>query len=450
MASVRQLISYFASVPFIRTVATMQITTAINVVVGFASSIVYIRLLGLELFGILAVVYAFSGLLSIPASFGQDTALVTFFSEAVGGKDTHKAKAVLWYFLQSTVLSTVMYVVLGIIAPSLATVWQSNGEIGHYARYVFANQALQGPAVLLFLGLQIERKLKLLSLVENARTILQFAITTVMLMLNMGIMAILLGTLIISIIYVPICLFLYERLAKNGGKMPRLTSLIRSGKSSTKAYFLQGLMMTLDRSIASNLHPNIFIMMIASISTEMAGVLRLALRLAYLPTSLLLPSITRTASVSLPKLIAQDRKALKSSVLKLLTGCIILSIILVVGGEIVIPPLIPIVYGKEFISTQGPFMILIISTIFISLNVITVPLLRTYKKLHVSIINFLVGILIGVALFFVLIKFMSPILAVSIGIVYVHAHSLLMYPYLWISLRNSPTGSLEHSAQSEA
>ena len=87
MSNALQKIVAMHKLPFVRKLATFQVSTISIAAIAFLSSVIQARWLGTELFGYLAVITAFAGLLNFFTSMGQETTLATFFAEAYGKKD---------------------------------------------------------------------------------------------------------------------------------------------------------------------------------------------------------------------------------------------------------------------------------------------------------------------------------------------------------------------------
>lgn len=423
------------AVPFVQNIAKFQVGTTASLAISLLASVIYTRLLGLEGFGVYALSGAFAGLLSMFASFGQEITMTTFVSEAVGKRDEVQLKTSLRYFLQASLVSSVVFIVLGIVAPILAPLFQSDEKTATFAQLILFNSALQFPSVLLFLALQIGKRIGLLTTLETLRNALQLLLATIFLFQGFGVSGILWGQLIVSAVYFPMVMILYDRFAQRirFPKIQQLLADLRNG--GTWGYFVQGFWITLDKNITSNLHPNIFFIMLNAMSSvEVVGLVRLAHRLAMLPGSLILPGLSRVSAVTIPKLIAQDRKAFKGAALKLIFGSLALSAATVAGAMIVVPPLIPFVFGPEYSGATPAFLILVLLNLFTFSHILSIPLLRLYRKIGANILNFVVGLGIAVFLYWYLSQHISDLLAASFAILYVHVHGILIYFYLWYAI----------------
>jgi O-antigen/teichoic acid export membrane protein len=434
MMSFKSIVRQLSSSAFVRKVAKFQVGFMVTIGVGMLSSVVYPSLLGLEQFGLYALTSALAGLLSIPASFGQDTTLIIFMSEAVGKKDHAAIRRVMAYYFQATIAATVIYAVLIALTPLIAAS-RGTAEIGTYTQWILLNVALQAPIVLFVYTLQMSQRIGLISILESVRNFLQFGVSSVLLLMGYGIMGILVGTAAVSVAFIVCTLPFYNRFADVAG-FPRLGDIIRSaGMRGTGTYFIQGLGISVDRNVTANVHPNLLLTLLsATAPLEAVGIARLALRLATLPSTILSGSISRVASVSVPQILAKDRKHFGSAAVKLILGCVGLHALAVLGAAIFVPPLVPYVYGREFIGVIPAFLVMVPLSIFTSSHVISIPLLRLSKKIYLSTINFIIGLAIATGIYLLLYPIIDPALAFGIAVLYVHVHGTLIYLYVWYYL----------------
>jgi teichuronic acid exporter len=420
------------NIPFVRHVAMFQVGSIVMTATGLLSSVVYARLLGIEQFGLFAVVSSFTGVLCIIASFGQETTLVTFLSEAVGRKSKTDIVVVLRYFIQSTLLALVVYAILFLLVPTLSSYFGESVQVGSLSRLLILNTALQSPPVLVFLMLQIVGNVTLVTVLENTRALLQVGIAICLLLLGYGIEGIIYGLLAVSILYLPICAYLYRKYARILD-FPHLTELARTfRKGGTLPYFGQGLWIAFDRQVSRNLYPNLFMLVLSS-TTSLAtvGLFRLALRLGSLPADMISPNITRLAAVTIPRIAAQSIDRLKEACLKLMKGTLGIALGAVLGVAIIIPPLIPIVYGAEFSDAILPMLIILPFNLISAFSVSTVPIARLFKKVWLMTVSNAIGIVFGLIGFYLLRDLLGPLNAMAATILIYHVNSIVLALFLW-------------------
>ncbi len=426
----------FSKLPFVRGVATYQIGGIVMTLIGFLSSIIYARLLGVSQLGLYAVISAFVGLISIVTAYGQETTTATFLAEAMGRKDAHTAMKVLRYYAQSSFIAILFFVCLILLAPSIASLTQTNAAIGTFARILLLNSMLQIPNVLLFIALQIQRRFVLMTVIENIIDALQVVLSTILILGGVGIWGILIGTTTISALAVPVLCILYNRSAR-AQQLPTIQDILwHITKKDTGGYFRQGFWIAMDQTIGKNLYPNLFYMVLnATTSLQTVGVFRIAFRLATLPLSVIIPSVTRMTTYAIPRIASSDRKNLFQSCKKVIIGALGISGLATLGAAIVVPPFIPLVYGAAFTNAIPTFLALLPINIIASTHVISVPLLRVFKRVWVISITNTIGIGIGLGAYFLLHMFLPTLAAISFAIVLFHINSLALFPYLYFLLR---------------
>ncbi len=419
-------------IPFVRHAATFQIGSIVMTATGLISSVLYARLLGIEQFGLFAVVSSFTGVICIIASFGQETTLVTFLSEAVGRKNKTDIETVLRYFIQSTLLAIGFYAILFFLAPTLATYLDSGATVGGLARLLILNTALQSPPVLVFLMLQIRGQVALVTILENIRALLQVGISIVLLLLGHGVEGIVLSMLIVSVLYLPVCAILYRRHARILG-FPHMKMLLQTcHQGGTAPYFRQGLWIAFDRQISRNLYPNLFLLVLEKTSSlSVVGLFRLALRLGSLPADMITPNITRLSAVTIPKLAAQNTERLKETCLKLMKGMLGIISLAILGVALIVPPLVPVVYGAEFSQSILPLLIILPFNFISAFSVATVPVARLFKKVWMLTVSNALGIIVGLSGFFLLRGLIGPLNAMSASILLYHINSIVLALILW-------------------
>lgn len=399
---------------------------------GLLSSVLYARLLGIEQFGLFAVVSSFTGLICIIASFGQETTLVTFLSEAVGRKNQADTETVLRYFIQSTLLAIILYAVLFILAPSLATYLNSGETVGRIARLLILNTALQSPPVLVFLMLQIRGKVALVTILENIRALLQVGMAIILLLLGHNVEGIIWSMLAVSMLYLPVCAILYRRHARILG-FPHMKKLLQTfHRGGTAPYFRQGLWIAFDRQISRNLYPNLFLIVLEkTTSLSVVGLFRLALRLGSLPAEMVTPNITRLSAVTIPKMAAQSAERLKEACLKLMKGMLGIIALTILCVALIVPPLVPVIYGAEFSEAILPLLIILPFNFISAFSVATVPVARIFKKVWMLTVSNALGIVVGLSGFFLLRGVLGPLNAMSTSILLYHINSIVLALILW-------------------
>lgn len=419
-------------IPFVRGVATFQIGTVFMMLTGFLSSVLYARLLGLHDFGLYAVITAFVSFISIVCAYGQESTTTTFLAEAMGRKDKSSIEKVLRYYAQTTVVALVVYALLFFLAPILSQKLQGDMHIGTLARILILNSALQWPNVLAFMTLQLERKIALVTILENTSDILQVTLSTILLLQGFGVFGILIGTTTISLISVPVCLWLYNRSAAAQG-LPSVACIIGNMfKTGTGTYIRQGFWIAIDQAIGKNLYPNLFTMILSATTTvETVGIFRLAFKLGNLPLSLIMPSITRMTAVSIPRIAASDPNNLFRSCKNVLIITIGLSVCACIGAALIVPPLVPIFYGLSFTDAIPIFLLLLPMNVIASMHVVSLPILRVIKRVWVISLTNCIGIVLSLGIYLAALRLFSASYSIAIAVLVFHVNTLLLFLYLF-------------------
>lgn len=442
-----QRVKRLLGVPFVRGVATFQAGGIAMMVIGLASSVLYARLLGLNQFGLYAAIVAFAGLLTIAGSYGQEVTFTTFLAEAAGRNDRSAARSVLRYFVRATMVASSVFLVLIVILPELAGAFGRSVSTGEYARLVLLNTALQWPSVLLFVLLQLERRYAFMTALESGVDLLQVALSTAFLLFGWGIKGILLGTLIITALTVPLYLWLFARSARRQNLPGLRDAFAHSTGTERGGFAVQGLLMAVDQNIGKNLNPNLFLLVLgATAPIEAVGAFRIALKLASVPLSMVLPSIARMTTVAIPRIAVRAYHELKKACIKVLVGAVSIVSLAIVCGAIFGPPLIPVIYGSEYSPAVPIFLLLLPLNIMAAMHVVSVPLFRVFRRVWLMSIISLIGMGVSMIAYFLLREILQPAMAMTAAVLVYYLHSLLLFPILFRLARSQSSSLHAHPA----
>jgi O-antigen/teichoic acid export membrane protein len=219
---------------------------------------------------------------------------------------------------------------------------------------------------------------------------------------------------------------------------PPLTSVImHASRRDTADLFRQGMWMTLDRNISGNLYPNIFYMLLGAYgSVESVGIFRLAIKFATLPSSLVMPSIARMSSTTIPKLVAKNIHTAVRESTKILFTTVTLITLVTIGSCLAMPFVIPLVYGQSFAAASTIFFFLSPINIITGSHVISVPFLRVLRRVWIITYVHLAGILLAIAAFFLLKDWIGAVSATIASILIFHLNSLWLFAYLYYKIGN--------------
>ena len=420
---------------FVRDIATMQVGRVILIGCGFLSSIIYARILGLGGYGEYAVVLAFTGTFGLLTNLGQQTTTLTFFSKAYGRKDRQAMAHILHYYLILSLCTAILLGLFAYLCPMLATLIYKDDSIGKLARIVFLSSICELVFIFFSIALQTVRKIRLLTLLENAKTVLQLGLAVWFLLLGYGVAGILWSWLIAAFTFSTLSCLLYPKIRKEFD-LPHVGEAIALGNKKTLwKYTKDGLYIAVDKSLG-NLYPNIFLFALSTQAQEsVVGIIRLAFKLGGLPASFGLASVGRLASSVIPTVVGKGHTALRKQIRRLAMHTIIMHSLITLCGLVIIPPLLPIVYGEHFGIAMYPFIVIAILHLSQALHALITPILRTISKIYIATIFNMTAMSIALFAFITLQGTLSPNRALYIGLILYHIiQALVIFP-VWRLLR---------------
>jgi len=413
---------------FVRDIATMQVGRMVLIGCSFLSSIIYARFLGLGGYGHYAVVLAFTGVFGLLTNLGQQATTLTFFAEAYGRKDRTALAQILQYYIVLSACTAGLLLLFAVLAPLVTDRIYGNPEIGHLARIVFLSSICELIFIYYSIALQTVRKIRLLTLLENAKTVLQVGLATLFLVRGFGVAGILWSWIIASASFSALSCFLYPSLRAEYN-LPHMYEALREGNASTLwKHTKDGLWIAADKSLG-NLYPNIFLFALSTqVQESVVGSLRLAFKLGGLPASFGLASVGRLASSVLPTFAGKGHTALRTGLRKLTTHTLAMHGLITLCGLLIIPPLLPVVYGKSFGIAVYPFLVIAVLNVLLAFHAVTTPILRIYSKISVAAVLNAVGTVVALGLFFGLETVLKPTFALYIALLVYHGIIALVFP----------------------
>ncbi|MDO8648446.1 MAG: oligosaccharide flippase family protein [Candidatus Peregrinibacteria bacterium] len=409
-----------ARIPFVRDVTTMQIGRLVTIGSSFIASILYVRFLGLGGYGEYAVVLAYTGTVGLFTNLGQQATTLTFFAEAYGRKDREAQARIFHYYLVTAGGAAGLLLLLMALSPILTTWIYGRSIVGLLAGLVFLSSVFEIPFIFVSIVLQTVREIRMLTLLENAKTLLQIIVAVGLLASGVGVVGLLLSSLIASVCFSAVGIGLYAHLKSKYG-LPSIPDALAAGRSTHFwRYMKDGFWIAVDKSLG-NLYPNIFLFVFSTqVSAAVIGLLRLGMKLAELPSSFVLSGISRLASSAVPVMIGKGKTALRASLVKLIKHTAALHFGVSLAGALIVPPLLPFVYGEHFQPAVYPFLVLITLNLFLAFHAIATPILRISSQIHIAAYLNFVAIVVGVGLLLGLQEVMRPTLALYIALAAYH------------------------------
>jgi O-antigen/teichoic acid export membrane protein len=421
----------------VRDVCTMQIGRVIYTGATFAASIFFARILGIEQYGLYAVVLAFISTLKAFTNLGQSTTLLVFFAEEYGKKNRKGMACVLKNFLQVSLVHIMLLGALAISARTLSIIFYDNVAIGSFAIAIFIFHMFEIANSGMLLILQAVRRIKLKTIMEQSAVIIALTLGIISLLLGYGIWGIIISQLITSIVFVIISSVVYRKMMKEYG-LPGLRETLCVKSQETHEYLKQGLWFAVDKSIG-NLYPNGFLFvlsLVAPVST--IGIARIAVQLASLSGSLVLPQVAELSTTVLANMKVQGMDVLRKNVLRVLKHSLLLHITFSLGAIIILPFLIPLFYGQEYAAAIPMTIWMIFIGMLSGLNVNNTPLLRLFRKTYVSTSWSAISISLSCIMLYMMLQNFSPTsaLVASIALYYLINQGITRYVY-FVLLKNN-------------
>lgn len=427
-----------SKVKFVRDIATMQIGQIITTGSGFLASILFARLLGLGGYGTYAIVLAFTGMLGFITNLGQQTTALTFFAEAYGKKDASRMKEVLHYYLFLSGCSALLMAILIPVLPWITDTMYGKPEIGALAQIIFLSSIIDPLFVFGSIVLQSVREIRKLTILENSRIVVQLGLSVLFLLQGKGVMGVLLGTLYGTALMSMMSLYMYCSI-RDKYNLPSFGSIIGIRKlSHVWSLGKDGVWIAIDKNIG-NLYPNLFLVVLGMFTQEsIVGLFRLAFKLGNLPASFVLSNISRLSASVIPTL-SSSGAGLKKSIVKLATYSSLIHFGATAGALILVPPLIPIVYGPDFSVAVYPFMIIATLHITSVAHIIITPILRLYSRIYIATMINLVGLTCALGTFLLLTQQTKTTFALYGALGIYHSISILViFPvYFLVQKKNS-------------
>lgn len=386
---------------FVRDVLTIQAGSMVLMVAGFASSIVFARLLGVETYGLYAVVLAFAGTFSAFFNIGQGQSLYVFFSEAYGKKDRRGQATVLANFITVAAANVILLCILAAIMPLLAKQFYGSRAIGDYARILCFFQISEIWNSMTLIILQSVRRIRLKVLLEQSANLSFLGLAIVTLLLGGKMWSLLLVQLGVSLVFLPISLITLSIIARKH-QLPGIRETLRIPFRESKQYLVQGLIITADKTIGNFFPQGLFFALSLFVPASFIGIARIAVQLANIPRSLLLPQVADLSTTVFAAMKTQGVTVMRKNAAKLMKHAFLFHAVVTVSAMLVGPFLIHIVYGLTYADVIPLTLWLLLIQIVQPLFLINSPLLRLYRQTMVSIfVNILSwGIMITTVIIF--------------------------------------------------
>jgi len=424
-------ISFLWKKAFVRDVFTLQVGSVFRFGIGFLKSVIFARLLGLEGFGMYAVALSFTGTFKIFTGFGQEQALLSYLAEEYGKKNTQGMQALIKYFCLVTLFAGVLLCSLALLSPLLTSVLypESAKMVMAMAVLGFLGFVVSLPHPLVIALLQIVRDVRMMTILENTNLLLQLILSVCFVLLGWGPLGVFLGLFFSNLIMTIVYGLLFFRL-RHRYRLPGIRESLWS-TVSIRSYVQQGLWIAMDKNIVNVFPQALLFLLSVSAAPSVVGVAQLALKVANLPTGLFFAHVVRMANTVLPTLKNKGVSFLRKQCFLLIRHALCFHWLLVFGGIITLPFIVPIAYGQEFTGVIMPMLWILLIRLLQPFNVANSALMRIFRKVHVSTIWNVARIPLELGLFLFFLQNFSPITSfvVAIFLHQIGAFALNWYVY---------------------
>lgn len=291
--------------------------------------------------------------------------------------------------------------------------------------------------------LQALRRIRLKVILEQAANISYLTLAIVVLFMGGKIHAVLLTQLSVSAFFLPISLIVLSVIAKKHA-LPGIREVLHVPWNKSKQYLAQGLIITIDKTIGNFFPQGLFFAFSLFVPAAFVGVARIAVQLANIPRSILLPQAGDLSTPALAAIKTQGIGALRKTSAKVIKHALAFQALVTLGAAFVFPPIIFYLYGQEY-REAIPLMLGLLPIMLLgALGIVNSPLLRLYRRTEWSIAAGVVNwtcMLLGM---FVLLRFLAP--APTFLIVYLLGQliPLLLTVYVFLVLLRQPERQKHH------
>ncbi|NQU77592.1 oligosaccharide flippase family protein [Candidatus Falkowbacteria bacterium] len=390
---------------FVRDLATLQVGNFVSTGLSFAASIVFARVLGPDDYGKYVIIFAFTALVGLFMQWGTEHATLTLLPEAWARKDKEEVKKIIIYFLKVSILVSLTVGVLAVVLAGVLAGWiYRDVGIGELARWILAGMAIRFMFLLLVNILQLIRKIKHLTIIENTGKLVYILLPVGLVLLGLGLNGVVVGYFISSLIFLVFGFWFYELLSRRMDLLPSYKEIIRGfRKVSIRKYFKFGFLIAVDKNLASlyTILPLTFLGMF--VANAEVGYYKIAFSYIGLALMILTP-VSRLLSVQLPKSKTYGIKQLKKDFLKSSFASFGMMLVVVIPMVVFSKYLVEIFYGEQYLPTIRIIYMLSPFVLVAGWGTSLGPIYRTLHKMKVTIITNLILIAAGAPFYYWLIQ----------------------------------------------
>lgn len=440
MQKIKKYLKKISQSNFVKDTAILQMGTFFSTGLTFLASIAYARFLGPENYGKYVLIFAFVSLIQIFMHLGADYAVLTLLSEAWTKKDKQEIKNLIIFFFKVTLIVSLTIGILAIIfSPIIADSIYNNSYIGILARWILLACMLKVMFSLLIIILQVARKIKHLTIIENINKIIYILVPVAFVVLfKFGLPGIVWGHLVSSIIFLIFSIYFYNLLLKKTDLLPNFKEIFLGLKSvSIKKYFKFGFTIAVDKNLASlySVLPLFFLGMFVND----AEVSYFKIAFSYLGLALIfLKPISRLLMVQFPKSKTYGKKELKKHFYKSTLYSVLMVCVIILPMLLLSRYLVDFFYGIKYLPSVKIIYILWPYVIFSAFGVGLSSMFRALNKMRIAITANLIVLILTTPLIYLAIKTYG-LIGMAISVIFwtiVPIFILLIYFYNYFKKSN--------------
>lgn len=423
--------------PFVRDVLTIQAGSFLFMFASFFASVAFARFLGKDSYGTYAVVLAFTATVTTFFNIGQGQSLYVFFAEAFGKKDRDAMSAVLANFLMIATANMALLLLVAWWMPLLSTKLYGDSSIGYLAQLLCIFQISEIWNGMTNILLQSVRRIRFKVILEQSANLSYLGCAIIVLFLGGGVRDVILTQLVVSLAFLPASLFALAYIAKKD-RLPGIREVLRVPFKTSRQYLVQGLLMSAEKTIYNFFPQGIFFILSLFSPASTIGILRIAVQLANIPRSVLLPQAGDLSTVAFAKMKQQGVQAIRMNAAKLIKHALAFHTLLSLGAAFLYPLVIHYFYGWEYQEALSITWWLLLILLVSSLHITSSPLVRLYRKTWLSILIGLLNWLCTIAGLLLFVRIVEPKTAFLFAYAIWQITPLLLLLYVFTILLKKP------------
>jgi O-antigen/teichoic acid export membrane protein len=265
---------------FVQDTLALQVGKVVVLAISFISSVVVLRLLGPEGFGVWTLAQSFFTIWQSPNLTGIGPSTSTRLAIAIGARNEREILNNMAFYVKVAVawgvLNTTLLALLG--PPIAARVYESGAQIGVLAAVLSLTLIPDAMYNLALIALQARRSMRMVTVVQNVNQLTLFTCYVGALLVSPTVESLMIGRLIYSVATMLIALAAYQqRLSQDGLVYPTTRAVLtRSLTVSVRPYWRFGVANALDKNLGG---------LFMEIPTQLVGILTGNAQAGYLEAS---------------------------------------------------------------------------------------------------------------------------------------------------------------------